>query len=741
MAATVAPTAHAEVDACAGGRSAPELNALFGNQVGDIAAFDSPTVLQLPDGRALWLLQDAFIAPSSAPVASLRPPTMFAHNAAFVQEGDCFTVLHGPTTPGPHCSVADGSLIGNGSIATCSRWFWPMGAGIDANGAPTVFMGEYSNPLGGGAAPPAALVGVWLATLHPDTLEVLSMQPAPDAGSDIAFGHWVESDDSFSYLFGWSRDQFNLPDLSSPPPSQVFLARVAKGRFDTTPQYWDGTTWTNDRAAAAPIADTPGRANAMQPRRFGSTWVSVVKLDEGAGGTVRVSVAPQPQGPWTTTQEVAVPTRTLNGLTNTYAAHLLPWQSSTGHLIVALSNNAWEMDPVTFANPWLYRPTFFEVDAPAGLARGAAPTTLSSPLGFVARGTPTRALDTRQNVRFAAGETRQVDLSTVVEPGAAAAAVNLTAVLPDDLAYLTAWPCDRAKPGTSSVNAGAGTIRAAHSIVSLGADRSVCVFANVAVDVLLDVYGSYVPSTTAALGFHPATPTRLYDSRVPSRRWSVRETRRIPMPAAAAVTINITAAEPAADGFITVFPCAATRPEVSNLNMRAGTTVANLVEVAITGGEVCVYSSVRTHVLIDLVGTFDTAAGGLRYQPVEPTRLVDTRVGRGSVIGRVAFEPNRFGVLPANAPVALTNVPAAPAALVVSMVAAAAATPGWGVVAPCQEPGAAIPYRTSTVNFAADATVANLSVVPTPAFGGQPICTFSNVPAFHLVDLVGWFVA
>ena len=66
----------------------------------------------------------------------------------------------------------------------------------------------------------------------------------------------------------------------------------------------------------------------------------------------------------------------------------------------------------------------------------------------------------------------------------------------------------------------------------------------------------------------------------------------------------------------------------------------------------------------------------------------------------------------------------------------AAARALWG-----QEPGAAIPYRTSTVNFVADATVANLSVVPTPAFSGQPICTFSNVPAFHLVDLVGWFVA
>ncbi len=34
------------------------------------------------------------------------------------------------------------------------------------------------------------------------------------------------------------------------------------------------------------------------------------------------------------------------------------------------------------------------------------------------------------------------------------APVNLTAVLPSSLAYLTAWPCDRPQPGTSSVNAG-----------------------------------------------------------------------------------------------------------------------------------------------------------------------------------------------------------------------------------------------------------------------------------------------
>ncbi|MGB8858571.1 MAG: hypothetical protein WCC60_04915 [Ilumatobacteraceae bacterium] len=736
------PVADAGSGVCIGGRSAAHLNGLFAGQVDDIAAFDSPTVLPLGDDRYLWLLQDAFVAPSTNPAQSLRPPTMFAHNAAFLQEGNCFRAIHGPTTSGPQCSVPDGSFIGNGVTASCSRWFWPMGAGIDASLNPTVFMGEYANPAGGGAAPPAALVSVWVATLDQTTLDVIKMVPAPDANGDIAYGHWVENAGGYSYLFGWSRDQFNLPDPTSPSPSEVFLARVVQGRFSSPPEYWNGVSWTPDRNAAVPIVDAPGDlAYAMQPRHFGSTWVSVVKVDEWRGGYVQVAVADQPQGPWTVTQQLTVPTRTTNGTTNTYAAHVLPWQSDTGNLVVALSNNAWQMDPVSFDHPSLYRPTFFELEAPAGLPRGPAPAVLSPPLGFVPSATPARVLDTRRVSRFTAGETRRIDLAAVAAPAAAAVALNLTAVAPGALAYLTAWPCDRDQPATSSVNADGGAVRAAHAIVSLAADRSICVFASAATDVLIDVFGSYVPAATAgSLGYHPATPTRVYDSRTPSRRWAAGETRRVPVPTGQAVTINVTATSPAGDGFLTVFPCTGARPVVSNLNMVTDTTVANLVEVA-AAGEVCVYSSVRTDVLVDLVGTFDAAAGGLHYQPVAPTRLVDTRAGTGSVKGRVAYEPNPFSVLPANAPVALTNLPPASAALVVTLVTAAPARAGWGVVAPCREPGAAAPYATSTLNFTADATVANLSVVPAPAITGQPICTFSDVPAFHIVDLVGWFTA
>lgn len=731
----------APLGTCLAGRSAADLNGLFGNQVDDIAAFDSPTVLPLGDDRFLWLVQDAFIAPSSATVRSLRPPTMFAHNAAFLQEGNCFRALHGPTMPGPQCSVADGSFIGNGGVATCSRWFWPMGAGLDASNNPTVFMGEYVNPLGGGAAPPAALTAVWIATLDRVTLDMVSLVPAPDSNGDVAYGHWVEHDGGYSYLFGWSRDQFNLPDPTSPSPSEVFVARVVQGRFGNAPEYWNGSSWTPDRAAAVPIVDAPGDlAYAMQPRHLGGIWVSVVKVDEWRGGSVQVATAQQPQGPWTVVQQLAVPSRTLDGVTNTYAAHLLPWTSATGNLVIALSNNAWQMDPVAFGTPALYRPTFFELEAPPGFAGAPAPGAPSPPLGFVPSATPARALDTRAGSRFAAGETRRVHLGAVVAPGAAAVSVNLTAVAAGGLAYLTAWSCDEAQPNTSSVNADAGATRAAHAIVPLAADASICVFASAATDVLVDVFGSYVPAgAPGALGFHTAAPARLYDSRTPSRRWAPRETRRISVPPAQAVTINLTATAPAADGFVTVAPCTSARPEVSTLNMTAGATVANLVEVAAANGEICVYASVRTDVLIDLVGTFDAAPGGLHYQPVAPTRLVDTRLGLGSVAGRVAYEPNPFVVLPANAPIALSNLPAGPAALVVSLVAAAPTRDGWAVVTGCREPAASVPYGTSTLNFVAGATVANLSIVGAPSATGEPLCTFSDAPAFHIVDLVGWF--
>jgi hypothetical protein len=64
---------------------------------------------------------------------------------------------------------------------------------------------------------------------------------------------------------------------------------------------------------------------------------------------------------------------------------------------------------------------------------------------------------------------------------------------------------------------------------------------------------------------------------------------------------NLTSVDPAGDGYLSIYPCGAAVPEVSNLNVRQGDTVANLIVTGLgTNGEVCIFSSVTTHVLLDI---------------------------------------------------------------------------------------------------------------------------------------------
>ena len=462
---TTPTVVHAEsFTECAPGMDTASLNRLIGNQLADFAGFDTTRVIALADGRAIWTVQDVFIAPPGTRAASLRVPTGFAHNALIVQEGSCFTTMHNPVTPGDPCSVADASYVGGDTTATCSHWFWPLSGGLDQLGRIAVFYVEMVNEAGSGAAPSAHPVGVWIARLDPSTLGVLSFTPAPVSSANVVYGSAVESDASFSYLFGWSYDQFNLPDPSSPPPSEMFVARVPVGRFDQQPRYWNGTDWVASRASAVAISSTAdGASNPMQPRLIDGMWVSVVKADDWNGSVVRVDVAPAAQGPWTTVQTVTVPSRTLDGRTNTYSAHLMPWRSDTGNLVVALSNNAWQMDPLALDNPTLYQPRLFELAPPPGLSVPQLSAT-TEPLGFLPASPPIRAIDTRNSARLAGGEILRVPLSGIVAEGARAAVIDLAAVDPDVAGYLTAWSCDEAMPPTSNLNYLAGATRATHAV-------------------------------------------------------------------------------------------------------------------------------------------------------------------------------------------------------------------------------------------------------------------------------------
>ena len=104
---------------------------------------------------------------------------------------------------------------------------------------------------------------------------------------------------------------------------------------------------------------------------------------------------------------------------------------------------------------------------------------------------------------------------------------------------------------------------------------------------------------------------------------------------ASAVVLNVTVVKPSAAGYLTVYPTAATQPTASNLNFTAGEVVPNLVEVgAGSSGQVSIYSSSRSDVVVDVEGYVDsTASGGTGaglYNALSPARICDTRSGNPS---------------------------------------------------------------------------------------------------------------
>jgi murein DD-endopeptidase MepM/ murein hydrolase activator NlpD len=92
------------------------------------------------------------------------------------------------------------------------------------------------------------------------------------------------------------------------------------------------------------------------------------------------------------------------------------------------------------------------------------------------------------------------------------------------------------------------------------------------------------------------------------------------------------AASPTATSFLTVYPSGSPRPNASNLNLRGGVDVANVVVMKLgTDGKVRFYNDAgTTDVVVDVVGWFPAASG---FSAVAPRRLFDSRQGAPFVAG------------------------------------------------------------------------------------------------------------
>ena len=309
----------------------------------------------------------------------------------------------------------------------------------------------------------------------------------------------------------------------------------------------------------------------------------------------------------------------------------------------------------------------------------------------------------------------------MVGADAAAAAVNVTSVDQATGGFLTVYPCGTERPLASSVNFLAGQPRGALATTLLRpADRALCVFSNTATNVVVDLQGVFVPS--GGLLFAPVTPDRVLDTRN-TGRFPTIAIQAPPGASAVAATLTVTGSNFA--GFLTAYPCSAgfNIPVVSSVNWLPGETVAGAVFVPVADdGTFCMSSNAPVDVIVDVTGVF-SGAGTLRFTPVPPTRMVDTRVGTGGWRGHQApGQTIEIGAAP-EAAVAVTGT--------ITMVDPGVSGYLTGTI--CGQPVGA----TSSVNGAGSSVMANsLTVGLSP---GGNLCITSLVATHTLFDTTGWW--
>lgn len=344
---------------------------------------------------------------------------------------------------------------------------------------------------------------------------------------------------------------------------------------------------------------------------------------------------------------------------------------------------------------------------------------------------PVRVADTRNGTGVPAGKiggggTLSVPVagSYGVPADAKAVSLNVTVTEPAAAGYVTVYPCGSARPLASNLNFTAAQTVPNAVVVKPGSGGAVCAYAMVATHLVVDLNG-YFPSNSAYTGI---VPTRAADTRdgtgVPAGMVPASQTLAVPVagrygiPAGVdSVALNVTVTEPATAGYATVWPCGQPRPFASNLNFSPGQTVPNAVVAGVGGdGTVCIFTTSRTHLVVDVGGYF---GAGSDYIPVVPERVFDTR-------------DEVDGKLPTGYYIQLNFAePGELRAVVLNVTVTEPDGPGFVTVYPCSQ---GLPLA-SNLNFVWRQTVPNMVIAPVDAEGD--VCFYTSTSTHILADING----
>ena len=362
-------------------------------------------------------------------------------------------------------------------------------------------------------------------------------------------------------------------------------------------------------------------------------------------------------------------------------------------------------------------------------------TTPGVGLGF-SPVTPRRVVDTRTGLGASARPVKSGETLTFTVPGLPAGTTtvtfNLTGVGSTAATFITAHAAEAVRPAASHLNLVPGETLASFVTVPVSKDGKVSLFNNRGnVNLIVDLAGYVHPAGRSTLLSEAGS--RILDTRdgtgAPKAVVSAGQavTLTVPkrvgqVPTAAVLNLTVTGATRATH--LTAYPASSVMPTSSSINVPAGGTVANLVVVPVdAAGKVKIWNANGSvNVIADLVGTYslDTGAG---YEPVAPTRIMDTRTGLGG----------SNGIGSTMTTLTLPNVPAEAKAVLLRTTVVGPSRAGnlMGHPAITSSSG-------SILNFVPNQTVGNHVILPIQT-GGTVRFALSSGQGHLIVDVAGFY--
>lgn len=203
----------------------------------------------------------------------------------------------------------------------------------------------------------------------------------------------------------------------------------------------------------------------------------------------------------------------------------------------------------------------------------------------------------------------------------------------------------------------------------------------------------------------------------------------VPVDADSAV-LNVTVANTASRGFLTIYPCGEEQPNAANLNYAQGQVIANAVFAKLDDeGNTCIFTSATTNLIVDATGSLPT--GSFEALP-SPQRIVDTRPTGETVDEELQKSgPNPAGEALEVQVAGRAGIADDAATAVLNVTVIGPSNRGFVTLYPCDQPQP----LSANLNFSTGDVVANSVIAKLDATGKT--CVFTSAATNVVVDVSG----